>query len=271
MSKETLIHNHKKLSIQLSSDGFSFCVYSNQQEQYEHVVSIPFSTKITTPTSILEEVKNIFENNVLLHETYEEVILIHHNELNTFVPQAFFSEEILNNYLQNTVKVFDNDYVSYDELDELEMNNVYIPFVNVNNYIFDSFGAFTYLHSSTVFLQNILKSNSVSNKEMFVNVHQNNFQLIVIENNQLLLSNHFNYQTKEDFVYYILFVAEQLKMDPNQFSLTLYGNIKEKDEAYQLLYNYIRNVSIYATLNSKLGKNVVSLPQAHYNLLQLHI
>ncbi|MDO3694883.1 DUF3822 family protein [Wenyingzhuangia sp. chi5] len=271
MSKETLIHNYKKLSIQLSSDGFSFCVYNNTENIYDHIVSIPFSNKITTPTSILEEVKNIFENNVLLHDTYEEVVLIHHNELNTFVPQSYFNEDILNSYLQNTVKVFENDYVSFDELNELNMNNVYIPFVNVNNFIFDSFGEFTYLHSSTVFLQNILKSNDVGHKAMFINVYENNFQLMVIENNQLLLGNHFSYQSKEDFVYYVLFVAEQLKMDPNSFALTLYGAIKEKDDVYQLLYNYVRNVNIYATLNPKVDKNVVTLPQAHYNLLQLHL
>lgn len=106
---------------------------------------------------------------------------------------------------------------------------------------------------------------------MFVNVYQNNFQLIVIENNQLLLSNHFNYQSKEDFAYYVLFVAEQLKMDANSFVLTLYGNIKEKDDVYQILYKYVRNVNIYTTLNTLLDNNITTLPQAHFNLLQLHI
>ena len=271
MNKETLIHNHKKLSIQLSSDGFSFCIYNNSTSKYENIVSIPFTTKTTTPANMLEEVKNIFKTNVLLHNIYEEVVLIHHNELHTFVPQSYFDEEILSSYLQNTVKVFDNDFVSYDELGTLEVNNVYIPFVNVNNYVFDSFGEFTYLHSSTVFFQNILKTNNVIDKSMFVNVYENNFQLIVIENNQLLLSNYFNYNSKEDFVYYVLFVAEQLKMDPNDFALTLYGNIKEKDDVYQMLYKYVRNVNIYATLNTLLDKNISTLPQAHFNLLQSHI
>ncbi|MGY5353674.1 DUF3822 family protein [Wenyingzhuangia sp. IMCC45467] len=271
MNKETLIHNHKKLSIQLSSDGFSFCVYNNSTSKYEHIVAIPFTNRINTPAHILEEVKNIFNHHVLLHDTYEEVLLIHHNELSTFVPQSYFNEDILNSYLQNTVKVFDNDYVSFDELNNIEINNVYIPFVNVNNYVFDAVGEFTYLHSSTVFLQNILKSNTITDKSMFVNVYKNNFQLLVIENNQLILSNYFNYQNKEDFVYYILFVAEQLKMDTNSFTLTLYGDIKESDEHYKLVYNYVRNVSIYAKLNTQLEKNVVSLPQSHYNLLQLHL
>lgn len=271
MSKDHTTHNNKKLSIQLSSGGFSFCVYDNTSQKYEHLESIHFSNKVVTPTHILEEVKNIFKNNVLLHQSYQDVLLIHDNELSTFVPQPYFDQDILNSYLQNTVKVFDNDFVSFDELNNLAINNVYIPFVNVNNFVFDSFGEFTYLHSATVFLQNILKSNNVTDKTMFINVNHHYFQLIVIENNQLILSNYFSFQSKEDFVYYILFVAEQLNMEPNEFTLNLYGTIKEKDENYQLLYNYVRNVSIYATLNTQLGKDVISLPQSHYNLLQLHL
>ena len=271
MNREIPIHNHKKLSIQLSSGGFSFCIYDNQTQQYEHLTHISFALKITTPAIMLEEVKKVFKTNELLHNTYEEVFLIHHNELSTFVPKSYFDESLLHTYLQHTVKIFENDYVSYDEVNSPEVNNVYIPFVNINNYFFDSFGAFTYLHSSTVFLQNIVRENPSTDKKMFVNVYADNYQLLVLENGQLLLSNYFDYSSKEDFVYYILFVAEQLKMDTNIFELILYGNINEKDDIYQLLYNYIRYVKIYATLHPKLGENINTMPQKHYNLLQLHL
>lgn len=270
MSKEKLNHKSQKLSIQLSSDGFSFCVYNTNTKKYESITELPFTSNISSPNRMLEEVKNTFKNNILLHNTYDEVVFIHHNELSTFVPQSYFDQSLLSNYLQNTVKVLDNDFISYDELPLIKANNVYIPFVNINNYIFDSFGTFTFLHSSTVFLNNILKTNDITFKRMFVNVYKNNFQLLVIENNQLILSNCFDYQTEQDFVYYVLFVAEQLDMDPNLFILTLYGNIKETDKTYQLLYHYVRNVSIFATLNPSLGPDISCLPQAHFNLLQLH-
>ncbi len=262
---------HKKLSIQLSSDGFSFCVYDSELHQYIHFVDIPFSTPLTHPNLLLKEVKQIFEDNEILHQKYNEVLLIHHNSLNTFVPTAYFNKDYLHQYLQNTVKTFSNDYVNFDELPSVNTCNVYIPFVNVNNFIFDYFGAFTYLHSASTFLENILKLYSVQEQEMFVNVYQNNFQVIVLENNKLMLSNSFNYQTKEDFVYYILFVAEQLKMNPNEFNLTLFGNIQEHDEYYTLLFNYVRNVVVYNKVNTSLSNTISVSPQAHFNLLQLHL
>jgi len=271
MNRDTLQKNPKRLSIQLSSDGFSFCVYNSQNNLYELLKTVLFSYKATSPTALLQEVKSVFENEETLHNSFNEVLLIHHNNLNTFVPQAYFDERVLNNYLEHSVKTFDNDFVTFDVLESLKANNVYIPFVNINNFIFDSFGCFTYLHSSTVFIENILKSKNIYEKEMFVNVYKNDFQCVVIENNELILSNHFTHATKEDFVYYILFVAEQLKMNPNEFNLTLYGEIEEEFELYQLLYRYVRNVEIYAKLNTNLGLDIHCLPQKHFNLLQLHL
>ncbi|MGY6647334.1 DUF3822 family protein [Wenyingzhuangia sp. IMCC45574] len=271
MSNEHNSYNHKSLSIQLSSDGFSFCVYNTTTNVYENLVHIPFSKRISLPNELLAEVKTVFETEELLHQHYGELTLIHHNDLNTFVPKIHFDEDLVHEYLKNTVKTFRNDFVSYDEIPKVEANNVYIPYVNINNYIFDSFGEFTYLHSSTVFLENILKAFTVDVKTMFVNVYANNFQLFVLENNKLVLHNHFSYATKEDFAYYILFVAEQLKMNPNEFNLHLFGEINEEDPNYQLLYNYVRNILIYAKVNEQLSDTIQASPQENFNLLQLHL
>lgn len=271
MNKENIPYKNKSLSIQLSSDGFSFCEYDFKSNLYISFKHLPFAIKATTPSILLENVKNIFKAEELDQKSFDNITLIHHNELSTYVPQSHFNESIVHRYLENTVKTFENDFVSFDEIDSIKANNVYIPFVNINNFLFDSFGEFTYLHSSTVFLENILKNHTVSKKEMFINTSKNDFQLLVLENNQLILSNHFNYTTKEDFVYYILFVAEQLKMDTNQFELTLFGEITEQSDTFKILYNYIRNVSVYTKLNTHLNKDIKVLPQEHYNLLQLHL
>lgn len=271
MNRDSLLPNNKSLSIQLSSDGFSFCVYNSLSEQYEDLVQLSFTEKLLNPDKLLEKVKEIFETKELLHQNYSEINLIHHNDLNTFVPIAHFDEALLSDYLKHTVKTFDNDFISYDELNNIGVNNIYIPFVNINNYIFDSFGEFTYLHSSSIFLQNVLKKFDVKKKTIFLNVYNQDYHLFVIENNQLVLFNHFSFVTKEDFVYYILFVAEQLKMNPNEFELHLFGNVHKEDENYKLLYNYVRNVAIYASNNNNLSKNINSLPQENYNLLHFYL
>jgi hypothetical protein len=79
---------------------------------------------------------------------------------------------------------------------------------------------------------------------MFVHINSEHFEIIVVQNQKLLLFNSFEYASPEDFLYYILFTAEQLGMNPEEFPLELIGKIDMKSEYYQLAYNYIRNVSL---------------------------
>ena len=60
--------------------------------------------------------------------------------------------------------------------------------------------------------------------------------------------NIFEYQTKEDFIYYILFTLEQLDLSTETTNISIIGAINEQSELYKILYTYIRNISF---LNSK--------------------
>ena len=40
-------------------------------------------------------------------------------------------------YLKYDVKLLKNDVASYDNIEEIEAVNVYLPFINVNNYLID--------------------------------------------------------------------------------------------------------------------------------------
>ena len=82
---------------------------------------------------------------------------------------------------------------------------------------------------------------------MYVHVGMNYFDLVVTQQNELKLYNRFKYQTKEDFIYYILFTAEQLGLNPEQFDCKFMGNIKKNDPFYDIAYKYIRNISLLSS------------------------
>ena len=42
-------------------------------------------------------------------------------------------------YLKYSIKVLENDFVTFDELNNCDIVNVYIPFVNINNFLIDQF------------------------------------------------------------------------------------------------------------------------------------
>ena len=256
-----------QLSIQLSLDGFSFCIYNRYTNCLDAFATYQFETTINSPQHQLNLIKSIFENEPLLNENYKNVIVSHCNNLVTQVPKPFFDKNNLENYLQYTVKVLENDFIAFDEIDNTEIVNVYIPFVNINNFLLEKYGGFTYKHSSTILIENLVRIYKNSNKQScFVNVTNNWFEIVVVKNKKLELYNCFNFTTKEDFIYYILFVAEQLKLNPEEFELILMGDIEKDSELYTIAYNYIRNVDFYKPQNkSHLIKDVS--PHSHFTLL----
>ncbi|WP_111707910.1 DUF3822 family protein [Lutibacter citreus] len=254
-----------QLSIQLSLDGFSFCIYNSTENVINTFVQYALSN-VTTPYKHLELVEKIFSEDKLLQNKFENIKVIHLNNLVTQVPLPFFNKEKLADYLKYTVKVLENDYITFDELSNSEIANVYIPFVNINNFLLDKFGSFNFKHSSTVLIESLInRYKNIDEELMFVNVSNLNFEIVVLKHHKLKLYNYFSFNTKEDFIYYILFTAEQLAMNPEELQLILMGDIEKDSELYNILFQYIRNIKFY-TSNKKYNLEGIS-PHSHYTLL----
>ena len=236
---------YKKLAIQVSLNGLSFCVFDTLSTnpmvlQHIHFDSFQRSAKIE------DLFASVFRENPELKLRYDEIVVIHSNNLSTFVPTALFDEEFLGSYLQYNTKVFETDFFTFDALDKYEMNNVYIPYVNMNNFFIDQYGSFDYKHANSILVGKLLDlSKNNEERKMFVHVNESHFEIIVVQNQKLHLFNSFEYKTPEDFIYYILFTAEQLQLNPEHFKLEFLGAIVESDEFYQIAYKYIRNVSLF--------------------------
>ena len=90
----------------------------------------------------------------------------------------------------------------------------------------------------------VLLKRSYVTKKIFDHINSGHFEIIVVQNQKLLLFNSFDYNTPEDFLYYILFTAEQLSMNPENFTLELIGKIDTESDYFKIAYKYIRNVSL---------------------------
>lgn len=271
MSQSTNIteKKYKKLVLQVSLNGFSFCCIDTLSNSVVYVKDIDFS-KYPKTSKVEDHYWKAFVDNHELTKTYDEVSVIHDNNLNTFVPKALFDEDYLGSYLQYNTKVFETDFFDFDEIANHDMNNVYIPYVSINNFLIDQFGPFTYRNSNTVLVTRLLElSKNIDDKQVFAHFSKGKFEIVVVQNQKLILFNSFDYQTKEDFLYYLLFTAEQLMLNPETFKLTLLGDISEDSEYFKMAYTYVRNVAV-ADVSELQKRNDLSKTQnlKHFILLQ---
>jgi hypothetical protein len=261
--------NYNKLSLQVTLNGFSYCICDTLNNKIVALKEINFN--IFPASSKVEDLYwKAFNDYPELKEKYDEVIVLHDSNLNTFVPTALFDEEFMGSYLQYNTKVFETDFFAFDALPNYEMNHVFIPYVNINNFLFDQFSTFNYKHVNTILVSKLLElSKNIDEKQVFVHFSKNKFEIIVVQNQKLLLFNSFDFVTKEDFIYFLLFTIEQLNLNPEHFKLQLLGLISEESELFEIAYKFVRNVSLLDVSiikhNNDLSKDAIL---KHFILLQ---
>jgi len=241
-STDTALQKSKniKLSIQFSLDGFSFCIQDASSNKKLAFFEYAFDKELTSPEKLLKEIIKIFESNSALQKDFSSILVIHQNNLYTLVPQIYFKEEQLSNYLAFTIKTLKTDFITFDVISTF--NNVYIPYVNINNYLFQHFGEFTYQHHISCIIQKLIAQNKSKEINVYINVYSTSFDIVVLQEKKVLLSNSFSYLSKEDFIYYILFVYEELKLDKEVTPIYFMGKIKKDSNLYSITYNYVRHI-----------------------------
>lgn len=252
------------MSIQIDLSGLSFFILDSSTNTVLEIISDNFQTR-QTPQHLLNRLEHAFNTHDTLQFQFTKVQIIHSNTMQTLVPSALFDESALSDYMKYNAKIFKSDFITYDVIQNEDLMVVYVPFVNINNFIFDRFGSFEYKHSATVLIDRVLQLQKNSpNVTMFVNIDFKRFDIIVTNNNHLTLYNNFEYESAEDFIYYILFTAEQLNLNPEQFECWLMGSIYEGDELYNMAHTYIRHVSILPYKNMRYHHNKTT---EHFTLL----
>ena len=246
INKNIEVTSKRKLSIQFSLDGFSFCTTNTHNEVLEFS-SYTFSKTKNSPELVLEKLQDIFKKEKSLQYDFETVTVIHQNNLNTLVPNEYFKKDALKSYLKYSIKTIATDLITFDELDFMNSKNVYVPYVNINNFLFQNFGEFEYKHYSSVLLEKLF---SIATNDIccYIHVSKSTFDIVIIKNSNLQFFNIFEYKTKEDFMYYVLFTLEQLELSTEETLVTVLGDIEEDSDLFRLMYTYIRNIDF---LNSK--------------------
>jgi len=253
VKKKTINNNievtsKRKLSIQFSLDGFSFCTTNTHNEVLEFS-SYTFSKTKNSPELVLEKLQDIFKKEKSLQYDFETVTVIHQNNLNTLVPNEYFKEDALKSYLKYSIKTIATDLITFDELDFMNSKNVYIPYVNINNFLFQNFGEFEYKHYSSVLLEKLF-SIPTNDNGCYIHVSKSTLDIVIIKNSNLQFFNIFEYKTKEDFMYYVLFTLEQLELSTEETLVSILGDIEEDSDLYRLIYTYIRNIDFLSSKNA---------------------
>ncbi len=253
---------NKRLSVQVALTGLSFLITNSAKTQV-----LEFSTKeykkARTPEELLIDIEDFVSTKITDPSEFDSVNVLYSNVEYTTVPSALFDEAKASDYLKFNSKILVNDFIAWDEILERGMHLVYVPYVNINNYLFNTFGSFQYYHTASVLLKTLPTGTKFSEiPTVHIYVEETSFQIIVQQSGELKLCNSYHYVTPEDFLYYILFCFEQLEINPDNAKVVLLGRIQGDDELFGIAYTYIRNLEFMIDETSKLDIEN-TLPHQH--------
>lgn len=230
-----------RLSIQVSLNGLSFLSHTETNEviHFKHH-EFPYQAN---PEELLLQIKNAAQKDIA---TISGVSLIYTTQYATIVPKALFNLDKPSEYLKFNTKILPQDYVSHDTLEALDLVTVYIPYININNFLYEHFGSFSYFHSHTLLIKQLAAKEKFSNKnKMYVQVQKEKFDCFVFKEGKLQLANSYSYKTPEDFIYFILFNYEQCNLNPEEDKVVFLGAIQEQSPLFEIAYTYIRNIDFF--------------------------
>ena len=179
-----------------------------------------------------------------LTNSFHSTRIIIANSLSTLIPTALFSKEDSSLYLDFNFEKYDQDTIFNDELRNLQINSVYCIPGDLHKKIISYFPDAKVSHISTILIECLFANfkNLFGQGKVFLNVRNGEFDLIIFKVKGLQYFNSFQFKAPEDLLYYLIFVMEQLNLNPEETPLVLLGDTDKKSEIFELIFRYVRNV-----------------------------
>ncbi|WP_255321173.1 DUF3822 family protein [Capnocytophaga stomatis] len=236
----------KELSIQINLDGLSFCVFNPVLNYVESIYNFPINFNYKNRQEIEREIHTILDSEEDLRQDFNNIKVFHNTPIFTFIPQALFmgKKEAIE-YLKYSIDVssLKENFVEYDRIIPIETVNVFVPDIFINNILIEYYGTFEYQHFASSLLRMLLKHYASHAYEiMYVYAEQSSFYFVVFRDKKLYYFNRFEYQTMDDFLYFILFSVEQLNINTERVPLYFIGDMNINSLMSDRIKKYIKYI-----------------------------
>ncbi|WP_460671814.1 DUF3822 family protein [Larkinella ripae] len=237
-----------QLCLEMSHEHFRFCVIEPEQRQCFWLEDYTFPS-LLTESPLLPSLRSIYQNHPVLQSSYWKTIQVSVNSpAFTLIPSSLFRKEYAAQYLQlvrGNPLTLSEHALAYPHRKE-EFHAVF----SVDNALSDWLSA-TYplqqlnvIHQASALIQATSLTDSVldSSQKLTLNFEDESVTVVFRKAGQFLFCNRFAYKNSTDLVYYILYVINELKTEPSEVQLVLFGEITPFAEIYSSLEKFLPHI-----------------------------
>lgn len=231
------------LSIRVSPDGFSFCVLDPIYNKFIQFKECRFHK----PDSDWSQVVSRLSHEDLLTHPFKRKLLIVEDDFFALIPNALFKPEKALDLLLGTYELdVRGKQAIHNSVKMVDAVNLFLMSDNLQSFIKQSFPDLRVFHHVTPFIESTVRDDYRVADQAYVHIYfrKSAFDILVMSHRELLLANRFSFADENEIVYFILFVFEQLKLQPGKTEIHLSGDVEAQSARYLMLKSYLKTVQM---------------------------
>ncbi|MDR1584139.1 MAG: DUF3822 family protein [Prevotellaceae bacterium] len=196
-----------RLSIQVSLNGFSFCIYDINKQKHVALKNFSYSEDIVDANIWIKEIDKIMKEiagSIPTIKTTVKCLLI--SPKNVLIPQSIFSANNIKSYITFFFQLDELEEIHYKYIPEIEAYCCFVLPSPIVSKIISCFG------KSEFFNQTYQVIRRKKNYSMGMNiVFCGNFMdMCIFKDNKLILNNSFEILDIRDIIYFISAISDKL-------------------------------------------------------------
>lgn len=228
-----------ELSLQISPDGFSFCLLDTIRDKFVLLRSSePEENKYLSSDKIYE----LLSKDDFLTKKYKKVNILLPSSKFTLVPSQLYDPGKKDDYFTFNQKTEDGSNILTNKISDPDSYLIFSESALIIDLINQFYPGVLPLHHMKP-LFNYISGNrkNVSVNYIHLHVEREYFNLIIFNSNQLQFCNTYTYRNISDILYFVLNVFKKLDIKQEE-SIWLSGQTEKFDDLSSNLSLYIRNL-----------------------------
>ncbi len=258
------------MAMQLNLHGLAFFLFNPEKNKFLGLEAYRFDEPKQA-----NDIPGIFDL-ILNHHPwfafpYLDFYFLIQNNYSTLIPDPLFDKQNKNLYLGFNQPFREDHRIVFDQLKNTQTANVYYLANPIAEKVKEFWPNVHIYHYSSALIEGLSVNfkNKMDPNNLFIDCHEDNFDLVYFKENRLFYFNNFNYRTKEDFIYFLLSSIEQLMLNPEEVQLIMMGQMDKASPEYEMIYQYIRH-SKFIERNENFHYSYVLDDVMHYKYYTLY-
>lgn len=236
------------LCVEVGKEHLRFA-YLDKQRRLSWLEDFSFPS-LLTERSLADNLPAIFQDHpVLSAGPWQQVLVAVNSPAFTLIPQSLFRKEYASSYLafMRGTALPPHEYAHFYEHTDEQVVSVFNVEHRLANYLAGVYPlqsiAFAHQTGALIRASAAIEQRLVSTQNLFLYFEDEFVTVILRSNRSLKYCNRFGFKNPQDLTYYILYVIEELRLEPYSVNILLFGEITPFADTYMQLHEFLPHMT----------------------------